>query len=329
MMWSESERPNKAKARRYLFSTTRFVSLRSLWLPAAEGCDLHLAFEMGLLDRNSQIIAVESDPIIYAAMCQMLDSLAAERQLAHRPIAINRYLHELSLDQPIDFAFLDLCGTCDADFLGWLQTGLAPKLLAGADLAITCTYAKRNSQFLQSCRDTLIHHWHDLYQQFCARHAFFDKYNDTREFEPLTVPAILLKCALHQFDVFMRRCWPYADEMPMIGYKLQDLRPDGDRIYPSFTDLMAKMSKIEHRRPNLLKPIPDVPVPKPVVPKPVVPRPPIVRKPAVPKVPLPIICPPSDIVDLAMRRSLAALKAHETRRRNNWIHPRTRAKLMT
>jgi predicted O-methyltransferase YrrM len=239
MKWET--RPQKSQAREYLFSTTRFVSRSSLWMPAAECLDVQLAFDKGILDRDSRLIAVERDPMVFASLRKTLREIACDRKLRHEPVLLNQPLHNVALDHSLDFVFLDLCGAYDAPVLSWIEYVLAPRLTSGADLAVTCTYAKRNSNFLQDCRDTMVHQWRALYDEFAHSHDYFDRHNDEREYEPIVVPALLLKFALCRYDSRMRQPKCYGDDMPMIAFKISDIQAHpGQPHYPSFSELYMR-----------------------------------------------------------------------------------------
>lgn len=245
MIWAEGLRPEKHLARQYLFSNTGFVSRASLWLPGAECIDLQLAFDMGLLTAQSHIIAVERDASVFPLMRRRLLRLAEKWGLRHRPLILHRSLHEVVLDRKLDFAFIDLCGTCDRNILRWLEHEFAPKLMTGADVTLTCTYAKRNSSFLQNCRDAFLTQWPALYNSFAGSHDYFDRHNDEREFEPIVVPALLLKCVFRRYDMVMRRPFPYRDTFPMVAFKLSDAQEQETAIYPSF-DAINRVIRQRH-----------------------------------------------------------------------------------
>jgi hypothetical protein len=280
-MLTWKDRPAKDKARRYLFQSTRFASRRSLWMPAAECVDIQLAFEMGVLSRRSRIIAVEQDKAIFQRMRRKLRSIAAQHKLVHAPEFINAPLHTVTLNQSLDFAFIDLCGTCDARILLWMEQMLAPHLSQNADVAVTCTYAMRHSRFLQTCRNTLLEHWSTLYTDFGFQHNYW--HPSSQPYEPITVPAILLKCAFHGQDVRMRQPYFYRDDYPMIAFKLSDVRSPGRSLYPAFSSLQAVMTQ-------------HAPVRMPM------------------RLPAATARLPGASSDVAMRRRLAALKAVATRR---------------
>jgi len=275
-------------AREYLFASTRRVARTSLWMPAADCHDIRLAFDKGILGQNSRIIAVERDPATFITMRTTLRKIARERKLHHEPVLINAPLHTVALDQSLDFAFLDLCGTCDAPILCWVEYVFAPKLAKGAELAVTCTYAKRNSSFLQDCRDTLLYQWHALYNEFAHSHDYYDRHNDNREYEPIVVPALLLKCALYRYDSRLRQPKCYGDDMPMIAFKFSDIKDHpGTPYYPSFSEVYMR-TLLQQRSAKII---------------------PLVAKPS--RRPL--------VSTITSSRSEAARKAAETRRRNSMI----------
>jgi hypothetical protein len=232
-----SNRPAKEAARKYLFETTERQARRSLWLPSWQCLDIKLAFEMGILDSDSEIIAVEQERDVFDGMQRTLRSIAKKQGLKHAPIALHSRLEDVTLTAPIDFAFIDLCGTCGPPILLWMESMLAPNLMEAADVAVTFTYTTRRTTYFHACRDVLLEHWRDLYVKFVYSHDCWIP--SKHPYEPILLPVILLKCALHKHDVLIRQPFAYRDGYPMLGVKVSDICTPGQGIYPPFSTLHA------------------------------------------------------------------------------------------
>jgi len=145
-----SNRPQKEDCRRYAVEELPRLQ-RSLWLPGDGLLDIEVAQEVGVIDKNSQMIFAERNPDVIPKIENKINN----GHWLNKPLLHKGKISDLELPWPIQFAFLDYCGCYERDTVRWMNTGLAARLEPGATVVITHMQSWRNNNFIHECHEAL------------------------------------------------------------------------------------------------------------------------------------------------------------------------------
>lgn len=130
---NENNRPIKHRVRKGMIDGARYAR-RVIVLPSVECADVKVMKECGVVDENSEIIAVEQDKNIWPHIINNLDGMNYN---LHRG-----KLHTLKVPGPVDHAMIDLCGLINPVEIDWIRDHLIPNLTE--DSTFSCTFMGTN-----------------------------------------------------------------------------------------------------------------------------------------------------------------------------------------
>lgn len=254
------------------------------WDDEAEeaGQDIRYALKEGLLDLTKPLYVAESNPALADLIEADLLALGFTCLIMHRGDLSTMRIHH-----KIDFAFIDLLGTLNADICCWMMDCLAPMLSCKARVALTMAYSRRNNDFMAKCERIFIRD----YPEFIC---------DTRDRTQIEghqrlIPVMLVSSIFRDHEFAYRAMMKYQDSnYSMLTYKFTHFkRIDGDNGTPLLNDILSRIntedtminrSEIAHKAAETRK-----------------------------------------NNQQKKKRSEAAQKAWATRRANGWVHPAYRA----
>jgi hypothetical protein len=151
--WSIDNRPYKSAARTNQLSVS-LIAKTALFLPGS-GCEcVKEAMHMGIIDRDSYIIAVEKIPSVAKTIHTTLKELDLNYMVHPKDITLLRLNRK-----KIDFVFLDLMGSMSRETAFWLTQELSPNLRDGSAVSFTFQKSQRNQAFIKSCENILRKHF--------------------------------------------------------------------------------------------------------------------------------------------------------------------------
>jgi hypothetical protein len=192
---------------------------RSLWMPSDECICVKEAIEKGVLDRTSEIIAVERDRAIYSRMLATLGSLGFLRP----PRTFNCELSTVRLPFDLDLVNIDLCGSLTADVVVWAEETLSRHIVEGCTIILTTRFGWRNNPFLIHAERRFLNEYRRIAEEVTleigSRH------------EKEVVPLLVFMSALHGYVAHTTalRYYDFTDNdrvhhQPMMLYRMENLR---------------------------------------------------------------------------------------------------------
>ena len=209
--WTERVRPEKALARDIIFDQVGRCRT-ALFMPAASCLCIKRALHYRVINRRTEIVAVERDPVIARAMRRTL------RKLDLTATVHISMLHSVTLSKPLDFAFVDLNGVLDRRTALWLSQHLSANLAPDAVVAITLAHAWRNNRFLPFCHDYLIMQQRPFVMAIADELACSDL--------DIVTTVALFRVLFHAWSFHVDFRLKYRDHgsVPMTAYRFYDFR---------------------------------------------------------------------------------------------------------
>ena len=133
MVYSPDGRILKNDVRAMIASVCGKNKRTAIMLPAAGAHDVALFLEQGIITNRTKVFAVERDADIAAQMWVSMFNLGMGR----KTIRHVGELETLCVNEPIDLAFIDLCGPGLSPQMEWIEEKLIPHLTLDADVFIT------------------------------------------------------------------------------------------------------------------------------------------------------------------------------------------------
>jgi hypothetical protein len=232
-----ANRPWKPTMREFSLSASSLSPARTaLFLPSTDCACIERGLQLGTINRNTKIIAVERDWKLFSIIRQRLAMFG----FVTPPQLHMVNLHQLSCNRLMfDYASLDLCGELTAPIADWLTNSLAPHLSDGACVSVTLNKEPRGSRyFLDPVKLAWQSqpHW-DRLRQRCAEEC---EIND----DAVLFPLLMLKSCLHRYRFDYVPPQVYCDrQYKMLAYRLDNIRrlaPTDPRhgAWPSHADLL-------------------------------------------------------------------------------------------
>jgi hypothetical protein len=144
-------KPNKEGSRQHLFSHVSKPIDAGLFFPGSGQMCIRTAKEMGAIDDNTFIIAVEEDKKTANKIQKYLDTLPNKSYIHRKSL---RYFHKIAavLDgKKIDCAFFDFCGLVDLHSTNWIMKH-RKNFATGCVIGYTIANNTRISDFLDAFR---------------------------------------------------------------------------------------------------------------------------------------------------------------------------------
>lgn len=164
-MW---DRPLKNLARMFALDVGPKKSV--LMLPGKSALDVKAAIEKGIITSRTRCLFVERDEETAEQLKSQLESL---KGMPNNWRIHQGNLESVVLTEPVDYAFLDLCGPITFDIVQWLDQELSPHLMTGSDLVINfayghrhCSFGKELREFFDTADDDIVQYQRNVSLQF-------------------------------------------------------------------------------------------------------------------------------------------------------------------
>jgi hypothetical protein len=242
MNWASSYRPEKDQMRRLSLAVASPKQV-ALFLPGwdsenDEGCfDVKQALELGVIDRDTQILAVERN-------LELVPKIAAclKRMEFNKPPIIHAGQLSMfrNLPQNIDLAVFDLLGNLDDDMVDWFKREFCPRIAPGADITFTFTLQWRYNRLMKDCKRVFFDN-----RTEDTRKLLFKLWSDLGIDEHRGGPKVILqlamlKCLFHKFSWTYKKAQIYRDSRrTMCLYRLGNLQK-ADTKWPSLDGLLGR-----------------------------------------------------------------------------------------
>ena len=219
--WNPEARPQKAKARAYVFDGLK-VEGRALFLPGNGCMCVKSALASGAISLNTEIVAVERS----ATTAQKIrDELAAMGFVKFE--VFEGELDEYPLDRPIDYAFIDLLGPLTYRIAKWLSKAIH----IGMEFSVAVSYAWRNSDLLHDCALTMASN-RGLEYDLRDRLDIVD--------ECIVYNVAVLRSVMREFDFLLQKPLMYQDSrVKMLVFRVRDLVPQQSIDWPSLEEITS------------------------------------------------------------------------------------------
>lgn len=193
---------------------------------------MKVAPEITSIDKTKPLFCAEYDPFLSPKIARNINALGFEDVRFH-----SGDLAKLVIDSPIDFAFIDLCGSLKPNLLRWLATS-SGHLIDGGMLSFTMLMSARGNEFIFSAFYAMINEYREIYMEM--RETF-------RVVKPqIIVPLFLLRCALRDFD-FDTEIVEYRDTTSMMFIRLLNAsRTTTD--WPELEDVLKVIANTSSRK---------------------------------------------------------------------------------
>jgi hypothetical protein len=153
-LWGKDNKPFKNAARTNQLAGAALNAKTALFLPGS-GCEcVKEAMKMGLIDRDSYVIAVERLPSVAKTIHETLTNMELNYMIHPKELHLLRFNRK-----KIDFAFLDLMGSMSRETAFWLTQELSPNLRDGSAVSFTFQKSQRKQTFINSCETILRKHF--------------------------------------------------------------------------------------------------------------------------------------------------------------------------
>ncbi len=146
----DNDRPYKEECRKSAVDGLSRLD-RSLWMPGDSWRCIEVAEKSKVIDKRCQLAVAERDP----AVIPVIENKIKTGHWEKKPFFHKGELSSMKVPWKLQFAFLDFCGCYDLRTAAWMKNELAPKLEAGARVAITHTRSIRNNNFMHRCNEVL------------------------------------------------------------------------------------------------------------------------------------------------------------------------------
>lgn len=206
----------KADVRAYQVGVAGTPARRAIFLPgwdeeADDGCACVMqAYANGVIDRRTEVIAVERDPILAAKI---------EGKLRAEGFTYRMHVGDLAtlpLDGEVDFAFFDFLGCLDRPTAIWLANTFQPAIATGATVSFTFAYSQRANQFMKAAST--------------AFKTVFADYSRSKHIETriddwdMLLYRLLIASVFHERDYTFRKPIYYRDNVAsMLAFRLEDM----------------------------------------------------------------------------------------------------------
>lgn len=209
-------RPFKERARKKVAEKAKPGKTHLLVMPSSSGRDVKLLLEHGVPSKSARWTVVERNA----------DKLSAfkERGFLEDFTKVDycrKALHKVVLDDPVDFAWFDLCGNLTKNDLKWLET-LCYK--ADSDLFFTLTLAGgRGNLLFNELKKLLPKEFPEAFSALVESHKnkIIEAQIDTKFVTTLITQLVLLKsCFSGNIS-----CSFYQDTVPMALFHIQNPKP--------------------------------------------------------------------------------------------------------
>jgi hypothetical protein len=199
-------RDDKTEAREQLLANLPLAT-SALFMPASECLCIKQALQSNVIDERTYLLTVERDAKVYRNMRRTLRRMKLKNVEMHHTM-----LHCVPITKPLDFVFLDLCGTVTRNIADWMVDVLSPMLLPNAVVIFAFAEGWRNNQFiptiLSKLKDT------DLANEIAGEIGT----SDNAVVLDICFLRILLKHWSFKVEFMLR----YCDTVQMCAYRLFD-----------------------------------------------------------------------------------------------------------
>ena len=206
----------------------------SLWMPGGSCLCVKEALSRDLLVPDGNHYFVERDPDIAVSIKRFIQSRSWRRE----PILHVGELSNLDLPQPLDYAFFDFLGGLDKSVAEWLHE---VELTDGGSLSFTFAYGWRRNLFMERCKEVL-----------CHTDYFYDLSVELRIDNPVILLYLAnLKTVLDRYDSDSMQPIQYQDSRnSMILYRLRNFRQRRNRRSGYYNSLVQGEGDDTSSRPK-------------------------------------------------------------------------------
>jgi len=240
MTWSGTNRRNKETAREKIFvdalSRAETPIRSAIMLPAHEMLCIQQALSSGVFDLNTKCLCVERNQQIYDKMCNQIETLKYSQC-----VPVYGELHKTSLNEKIDFAFLDFNGPLIREICLWVESELRPNIISSTQLAFSFLLAFRNNKF--------IHEAYEFFQKDQDASDFL--YNISFEYKQpnptIATYIAIFRLILHPYTFDLLPVIDYRDSQTIIVIRLVDFKETVSlphTIHKPFMELVGRSSNM-------------------------------------------------------------------------------------